>query len=87
MNDFDQVHGLYFGGCPECGTEGLYTNIGRDHWFYCQGRKVKWLGGSNLFSSWYDETVEDWQRNADMLADFTETFPIYDKREARLSSE
>jgi hypothetical protein len=37
----------YFGGCPTCGrNDGLY---------------MRWTIGSNLFSSWRDET-EDEQR-------------------------
>jgi hypothetical protein len=51
----------YFGGCPTCGrNDGLY-NVYKQHWFVCHTHKVRWTIGSNLFSSWRDET-EDEQR-------------------------
>jgi hypothetical protein len=66
----------YFGGCPECGNNG-YVNIGRSHWNICEDHKVKWSIGANLFSSWHDETEEDWKRNASLIADFKEVEPVY----------
>lgn len=50
-----------WGLCPTCGKTDGYINVGRGHWFYCQEHKKKWFVGSNLFSSWKDET-EDEQR-------------------------
>jgi hypothetical protein len=69
-----------FGACPECVAEappGMkhethIVNVGRNHWRYCQRHKVKWRIGANLFSSWKEETEEEWQRNAEMLASFDE---------------
>ena len=46
-------------GCPECdGGDGM-INIGRSHWCYCNKCKVQWCIGSNLFSSWREETVAE----------------------------
>lgn len=59
----------YFGGCPECGHHDGYINIGRSHWFFCAEDRVKWLGGTNVFSSWQHET-EDEQRAAYEELDF-----------------
>ena len=68
--------GEYFGACPECGGHDGYFNIRRDHWFACHRHKVMWLLGSNLFSSWRDETEEQWQANAEMLASYEVINPI-----------
>jgi hypothetical protein len=62
----------FFGGCPHCGRGDDYLNVGRSHWFVCREHKVKWLAGSNLFSSWREETEEDWRRNAATLAEYRE---------------
>jgi hypothetical protein len=51
----------YFGLCPVCLHTDGYLNIGREHWFFCKEHKTKWCAGSNLFSSWRDDT-EDSQR-------------------------
>ena len=46
-------------GCPECnGGDGM-INIGKSHWCYCNKCKVQWCIGSNLFSSWREETVAE----------------------------
>jgi hypothetical protein len=68
----------YFGGCPQCGRSDGYTNVGKSHWFFCREHKAKWCIGSNLFSSWQDETEEE-QRRAYVrigLGDFTEVEPL-----------
>jgi hypothetical protein len=62
--------GEHFGSCPVCGTSGCYLNLGRTHVFYCEEHKIGWIVGSNLFSSWREETEEDWQRNLAKLDDF-----------------
>jgi hypothetical protein len=67
-NDADS----HFGVCPTCGSEGSYVNIGRQHYFLCETHKVFWHVGANLFSSWKEETEEDWQRNRELLSGFTE---------------
>jgi hypothetical protein len=69
----------YFGGCPQCGKNDGYTNIGRGHWFYCSAHNTKWWAGSNLFSTWRDETKEEQERqyNEIGLGEFTHAKPIY----------
>jgi hypothetical protein len=66
----DDAIGHYFGNCPVCGTSGCYLNIGRTHVFICEEHKIGWTVGSNLFSSWREQTEEDWQCNKAKLADF-----------------
>ena len=44
----------YFGGCPECGKNDGYLNVGKDHVFICDEHKTAWCAGANLFSSWQD---------------------------------
>ena len=60
----------YYGGCPHCGQNDGYLNDGRDHWFFCDHHKAKWLVGSNLFSSWREEDDEVWRRNRFRLAEY-----------------
>ncbi len=67
----------YFGGCPVCGETTGNLNVGRDHWFICDKHRTKWCIGSNLFSSWRDETEAEWQRNAEKLAGYRAVNPIY----------
>ena len=66
----------YFGGCPRCRQNDGYLNIGRDHWFRCDRHRVKWLEGSNLFSSWRDENAAIWVGNAALLAEYVEVEPL-----------
>ena len=55
-----------FGSCPDCGGFE-YLNIQSDHWFFCDEHRICWLAGNNLFSSWHEESVEDWIGNAKKL--------------------
>lgn len=65
----------YFGCCPHCGNEGEYMNVFKSHWFVCDRDKVKWYVGYNLFSSWQEETKEDWDRNAAKLEGYRQVRP------------
>ena len=67
----------YFGGCPECGNNDGYINIGLGHWFFCKTHRTTWFGGSNLFSSCQDESEEDQRRIYDEIG-----FDHYRKVEA-----
>ena len=50
-----------FGACPECGKSDGYRNIYRLHFFYCDEHRLSWCVGSNLMSSWREESEEDWR--------------------------
>ena len=65
------------GGCPYCGQNEGYMNIGRSHWYSCSKHKTKWLIGENLFSSWRDENPSIWKQNAQKLEGYKEVCPIY----------
>lgn len=65
-----------FGGCPVCGRNDGYLNIGREHWFKCDEHGLKWSGGENLFSTWRDETSEIWESNDELLGDYLEVEPL-----------
>jgi hypothetical protein len=66
----------YMGGCPECGgTHGCY-DIGRDHWYVCHDCRTKWWIGSNLFSSWREQTEAGRRENEEMLAGYTEVLSL-----------
>ena len=77
-NDF------YFGACPECKEQdtSCYLNIGKDHWIYCDKHRVCWPIGYNLFSSWQEETEEDWERNRQQLKDYRVVEPWHPSKSA-----
>jgi hypothetical protein len=68
----------YFGGCPQCGKTDGYANVGKSHWFYCREHRTMWNVGTNLFSSWRDQTEEEQRRIYDeiSLGSFTEVEPL-----------
>lgn len=66
----------YFGGCPKCGRDDGFLNVGREHWFACFKHKTKWHVGSNLFSSWREQSEQEWALNAARLAGYREVEPI-----------
>ena len=85
MNEEEEKdYNCYFGGCPECGgTHGSY-NIGQEHWFVCEDHKTKWWIGSNLFSSWREESEEVWRRNNEKLTAYVPVVPLRtDERDGR----
>jgi hypothetical protein len=60
----------YFGGCPKCGrSDGLY-NVYKEHWFVCHTHKVRWTIGSNILSSWRDETELEQRERWEVVADY-----------------
>ena len=65
-----------FGGCPHCGQDDGYLNVGREHWFFCREHKTKWRVGTNLFSSWREEDEGAWQRNRFTLAEYMTVDPV-----------
>ena len=52
-----------FSVCPVCHSNDGFLNAGKGHWFLCHEHRVRWFVGSNLFSSWREETEEE-QRHA-----------------------
>ena len=52
----------YCGGCPHCGGHDGMVNVGRSHWLRCEEHKVKWCLGSNLFSSWRYQTMDEQEK-------------------------
>ena len=67
----------HLGGCPRCGRNDGYRNVGPNHWFFCHDHKMAWCAGTNLFASWRDETEVDWQQTRDLFADFTAVAPVF----------
>jgi hypothetical protein len=68
-----------FGLCPVCRKTDGYMNVGSGHWFMCIKHKNRWFIGSNLFSSWKDETEEEQQDEFYQLGfgDFADVEPYY----------
>jgi uncharacterized protein YeaO (DUF488 family) len=60
----------YWGHCPHPEHENYNMNIGRAHWMVCDVCKIKWLIGSNLFSSWRYESEETWIANSKHIKDY-----------------
>jgi hypothetical protein len=67
----------YFGGCPVCGQVTGWANIGKAHWLFCEPHRLKWWIGTNLFSSWRQETEDVWRANAEMLQGMLEVKPVF----------
>ncbi|MEW6183048.1 MAG: hypothetical protein AB1500_07710 [Bacillota bacterium] len=64
----DPFHWSY---CPVCRRgDRQYLNIRKDHWGYCEVCIIKWHIGTNLFSSWQEETPEVWRRNKKFLEEY-----------------
>lgn len=59
-----------FQECPRCGKSNGYFNNNRHHWGVCDEHRLTWYIGSNLFSSWKDETEEDWAANRERFASY-----------------
>ena len=57
----------HFGVCPTCKSNDGYINIGKGHWFYCREHRVRWFVGSNLISTWRDETEDEQRAQYDRL--------------------
>jgi hypothetical protein len=66
----------HFGVCPKCGEQDGWLSFGPDHWFVCHKHRVRWEGGSNLFSEWRDRTPEEFARNGRLLLHNREVEPI-----------
>jgi hypothetical protein len=60
-----------FMNCPYCGEKGKWLNVGSTHWGICTDCEVHWPIGTNLVPSWQDETEDDWNRNAKLLASYS----------------
>ena len=60
-----------FMNCPYCGEKGKWLNVGSTHWGICTHCEVHWPIGTNLVPSWQDETEDDWNRNAKLLASYS----------------
>lgn len=58
------------GGCPECGDSDGCLNVGREHWGVCHQHRTKWWVGSDLFSSWREESSEQHEANARLLESY-----------------
>ena len=69
----------YFGLCPHCRDHDGYINIGQQHWFFCRRHRTKWCFGSDIFSSWRDQTEDQkWARYYSMgFGDYTEVKPYF----------
>jgi hypothetical protein len=84
MKNFDD----YFGLCPICHKTDGYANAGRSHRFYCKEHKTSWLVGSNLFSSWRDQTEAEQRKIWDEIGlnDFADVEPYFHPRAAQPSN-
>jgi hypothetical protein len=69
----------YFGLCPHCHQQDGWLDIGKSHWIYCKEHRVKWCIGSNLFSSWRQQTEEEQRQIYDDLGfgEFQEIRPYF----------
>ena len=66
-----------FGGCPICRNTCPYVDVYRNQWFYCEAHKVCWCAGSNLLSTWREQTEQDFVHNGAMLNGFEIVEPFW----------
>lgn len=76
-DNIDVAPDTRFGACPECGRHDGYVNLGANHVFVCSTHKTAWCVGSNLFSSWEEETPEQRAETERMLKGYRDVEPIY----------
>ena len=60
------------GGCPHCGEMTGFLNVGSTFWAICGKHRIKWHVGENLFCGWRNETPDQWEANAKVLASYQE---------------
>jgi hypothetical protein len=78
----------YFGGCPTCGNAEEHFNYRSNHYGACHTHRCYWGPfGSNLFSSWKDETQEDWDRNEMRFEPYAHVEAIYPPAPKEAASE
>ena len=67
----------YFGVCPRCHHTDGYVNAGSTHIFICREHKTRWIVGSNLMSSWRNETQDEQRALYDQIGvgEFEEVYP------------
>jgi hypothetical protein len=72
-----------FGLCPTCHKTDGCANVGKSHRFFCKEHKVSWFVGSNIFSSWRDQTEEEQRRIWDQIGlnDFENVVPYFYPRQ------
>lgn len=66
----EEIDNLADHACPQCGDESQvsFLNVHRQHYCICERCRIRWWYGDNLFSSWKEQTEEDWQANKQTLS-------------------
>ena len=67
----------FFGNCPKCGGNDGRTDIGVDHWCFCNKHKSKWWIGSAYMVYREASNEETWKKNMKKLAGYKEVKPLY----------
>ena len=73
----DIRHAGHCGGCPVCGRNDGYLNLGPKHWFICREHKNKWLIGENLFDNWINQTSMQYRSSEKILNSYNEVAPAW----------
>ncbi len=68
---------VVFGGCPECGGNDGCRNAGSNHWSFCEQHRNKWYAGSDLFTSWREETPSEQREAFALIENYHTVDPIY----------
>ena len=76
------MHDDTFGLCPICHRTDGYANAGRSHIFYCVEHRASWCVGSNLLSSWREQTETEQRKiwNEIGLKEFQDVKPYFHTR-------
>jgi hypothetical protein len=76
-SDNDNYPDDFLGLCPNCFRNNGFLNVHKTHWTVCHEHMVRWSIGTNLFSSWRDETSEIWWQNEQLLSTYWEVEPFF----------
>jgi len=71
-----------WGVCPKCWargeiSSGLWLNVCKAHYCYCEEHQLYWCIGENIFSSWTHETQETWDKNKSLMDHAKEVQPMH----------
>lgn len=67
----------YFGGCPICGATDGYSNLGAEHWFFCDKHQTRWCIGDGLLPERGGGTREEQEADRLLLTSYASVEPVY----------
>lgn len=66
-----------YGVCPICRKQGDCLSVNSRQWYVCKEHKYKWFIGTNVFNTWRSMTVDEFNRNEDILMQLKRVVPLH----------